>query len=98
MSLGSWIAKPFELSELVSSDFERVYDASTWSPLDRRFVTAIQAPLYVENPSLVTSMMLPSGVPGRIELDADTAAYGRTPLTGALMLRVIRRFAPVDPR
>src|SRR4029079_2298487 len=34
--------------------------------------------------------MLPSGVPGTIELWSDTRGYGRVPLTGWLMLRVKR--------
>src|SRR5215471_17570490 len=98
MSFGSWTANPEEFSELVSSDFDRVYEASSCSPRDSRLVNAIQAPLYVENPLLSTCVMLPSGVPGRIGLDIDTAGNGRTPSTGALRLREIRKRDPLEPR
>src|SRR5215471_14927025 len=98
MSFGSWTANPEEFSELVSSDFDRVYEASSCSPRDSRLVNAIQATLYVENPLLSTCVMLPSGVPGRMGLDAETAGNGRTPFTGALILREIRSCDPFERR
>src|SRR5262245_8320240 len=41
--------------------------------------------------------MLPSGVPGRIELSSDTRGYGRAPLIGWLMLRVKRSCSARGP-
>src|SRR5262245_48692515 len=40
--LASWIAKPDELSELVSCDFDQVYEASNCSPRNSRCVADIQ--------------------------------------------------------
>jgi len=45
MLLASWMAKPDELSEFVSSDFDQVYEASNWNPRESRFVTAAHAAL-----------------------------------------------------
>src|SRR5262245_12214027 len=42
--------------------------------------------------------MLPSSAPGRMGLEDDSAAYGRTPFTGWLRLREIRRSSPREPK
>src|SRR5215510_11149032 len=97
MSYAFCTAKPRELSELVSCDFDHVYDVSTCRPRDRRLVSAIHAAVYLENPELSTWVITPSGAPGRIGLDEESAANGNTPSIGWLMLREIRRFAPREP-
>jgi hypothetical protein len=75
-------AIPEELSELVSSDFDQVYEASSCRPRDTRLVNATQAALYREKPLLSTWVMLPRVAPGRIGLEAPTATNGRTPAMG----------------
>src|SRR4029077_19405966 len=86
------------LSEFVSSDFDRVYDALNWRPLNGRSLAVSQRALQLDQPMLAVSVMLPSAPPGRIALLREIVGNGRTPFTNWLMFRVMRRRSPCDPK
>jgi hypothetical protein len=54
--------------------------------------------LYLETPRLVTSVMFPRPLPGRIGLAAESRGNGRTPFTNWLRFLDSRRSLPFEPK
>src|SRR5262249_30087313 len=94
-------AAPVLSYELVSVDFDNVYEPASCSPFDNLRSAVPQNPLWGDQPVVAIWRMLPSAAPGRIGLVADSGVYGRTVPPGVvswLMFTGMRWRSPYEPK